>query len=98
MSDALRARALLSKVISLIEKDVLYIETDLSSGKLDKDSSADLVRYSSALLSILKDKEAHEEKGKKSLEKMTDAELLEMAEKAIRDLKGKDDEHKDETI
>lgn len=71
----------------MIDKDLDHIEELIKSGKLDHDSSQDLARYSGAILNIVKDLDQQQDAQKKSLSKLTDKQLLEMAEDAVKKLK-----------
>lgn len=82
-------RELLSRVIDLINKDLDHIEERVSSGKLDHDSSQDLARYSTALLRIVDDLDSQADTAKRSLHKMSDKDLLEMAESVVNEMRNK---------
>lgn len=81
-------RRLLERVIGLIREDIVHIENVVKLGKLEKDTSSDLARYSTALLSIVKETEGQDDKLKKSLNRLSDKDLLDMAEKALQQMKG----------
>lgn len=68
-------RILLDDIIYLIKKDIDHIRGMVELGKLDKDSSQDLARYSSAIMSIVKDSSNQEEIERKSVSKLTTEEL-----------------------
>ncbi len=80
-------RELLNDVLVLIAKDVVEIEKLAEAGKLDSDVSSCLVRYSDALLKIVKDVDTQKEAEKNKLATMSPQELRERAERALGKLK-----------
>ena len=85
-----KARVLLDEVITLIERDLSHIKN--MSGKLDSETSMDLARYSSALLAITKDKDAEKDEAKKNMQKLSNKELIRLAQEAARELDVREDE------
>ncbi len=81
-------RDLLDEVIGLIESDLSHIKKSSKSRALEPDEALTLSRYSKALLDIVKDIDESGEKKKKSLAKLSDQDLAELAEKALREMKG----------
>lgn len=72
-------RELLNDVLVLIANDVIEIEKLSAAGKLDSDVSSCLVRYSDALLKIVKDVDTQKEAEKNKLANMSSQELAERA-------------------
>jgi len=76
-------RELMESVLELIAKDIAHIEK-LSPEKLSGEVSSCLVRYSDALLKIVKDHDTQRDEEKGKLSKMTNAELAKAAEELIK--------------
>lgn len=72
-------RELMDSVLSLIARDIEHIEK-LAPEKLSGEVSACLVRYSDALLKIVKDHDSQREDEKAKLSRMSNEELLKAAE------------------
>lgn len=82
-------RELLNDVLNLIAKDVDEIQKLSSAGKLDGEVSATLVRYSDALLKIVKDNDSQEEAERSKLANMDGDELIERARQYMERIKKK---------
>ena len=85
-----KARDLLNKVIELIEKDLFFINEQVQEDKLGPAVAADLARYSGALLAITKDQDFEKESAKKELQKMSNVDLIRLAQDAARELDVRD--------
>jgi len=77
-------RVLLNYVLNLIARDIKSIYTLSEAGKLDHEVANDLVRYSGALLAIIKDMDSDLEKSKKKIATLSKAELAEKARSALK--------------
>ena len=82
-------RELLNDVLNLISKDIDEIKKQSDSGKLESEVSATLVRYSDALLKIVKDSDAQEDAERSRLSSLSNAELKEKAAEYMRRLEKK---------
>jgi hypothetical protein len=82
-------RELLNDVLNLISKDVEEIEKLSTAGKLDGEVAATLVKYSDALLKMVKDNDGQEEAEKAKLANMSTDELAEKARHYMDRLKKK---------
>lgn len=76
-------RELLNDVLRLIAKDVEEIETLSAAGKLEGEVAATLVRYSDALLKIVKDSDGQEDAERQKLSNMSPEELKAKAKEAL---------------
>lgn len=74
-------RELLEQVLNLMSKDIDEIEK--MSGKLDGEVSASLVRYSDALLKIVKDADNQKEVEREKLSTMSTEELARKAKEYL---------------
>lgn len=72
---------LLKKALLIVEQDLKHITTLVMMGKLDADSSEDVARYIRALAISDKIKEKDEEQQKKTAQRLTDEELLNIVQK-----------------
>jgi len=92
-----KPRTLMNHVIGLIARDISAIQ---AQGMIEKDgkklvkklpheTANDLVRYSVALLNIIRDLDEQDEKNQKTLNEMSDAELIEVTKKAIAEMEAK---------
>lgn len=76
-------RELLERAMTLINQDLEHISSKVKDGKLSHDNAQDLARYSTALLSIVKDNDEQSEKSKESVHKMPQDKLEELARKYL---------------
>lgn len=83
-------RQLLDFVLNLIARDIKSIYDLSQKGKLHHEVSNDLVRYSGALLAIIKDIDIQSEAQRKALGKLSMKDLMEKAEVALKNLKEAD--------
>lgn len=80
-------RLLLDHVINLIARDIKFIYQMGEHKKLHHNTASDLVRYSGALLQIIKDFDNQNEDFKKQLQSLSTEDLLKKAEIAFKELK-----------
>jgi hypothetical protein len=72
-------KALLERVMVLIEKDIEHIETSVENEKLSHYSAQDLARYSQVLFAMAKSKEEEQEQKRKHFRHMPTDELYRLA-------------------
>lgn len=80
-------RELLNQVLSLISHDIDEIEKQANNGKLEGEVAATLVRYSDALLKIVKDNDAQADAERDRLANMSTDELARKANQYLEKLK-----------
>jgi hypothetical protein len=80
-------RELLEDVLALIAGDVAEIEKLSGSGKFDSEVSSCLVKYSDALLKIVKDTDGQKEAERNKLANMSPQELKERAQHYLDKMK-----------
>lgn len=79
------SRDLQTRILKVIDQDIAYIEAVAAQEKLPFNLSNDIVKYSAAIQSIIKELSILEEEEKEALKKMTDDELMKLAKEAIRE-------------
>lgn len=89
MARKINPRDLLNDVLKLISKDVEEIEKLAAGGKLEGEVASTLVKYSDALLKIVKDKDSRDDDEKRKLASMSTEELMKLAQEFTERLKKK---------
>ena len=84
-----KPRDLLNRVLKLISNDIKEIEKLSLVGKLEGDISTTLVKYSDALIKMIKDSDVQEKVENKTVSDMGTDELTEKVEQYMSRLKKK---------